>query len=119
MAAEDVTLDRLLDLDGEVLEVGGGYWVNITATRVAADTARPFGVAYSLSLFGPDDQTVIRYDNAHPVSIGSGPAKRQSETGDHVHRGGVVKPYAYSDAETLLVDFWNDVYRVLEEEGVP
>ena len=118
-AVEDGTLDRLLDLDGEIMEVGGGYWVKITASRIAPDTTRPHGVEYSLSLFGPDDETVIRYDNAHPIKIGSGPATRQTETSDHVHKKERLKPYAYCDAETLLVDFWGDVYRVLKEEGVP
>jgi hypothetical protein len=38
---------------------------------------------------------------------------------DHLHKGEAVKPYVYTDAETLMVDFWNEVYRVLRLEGVP
>ncbi len=36
----------------------------------------------------------------------------------HVHRGETVKPYGYTGAETLLVDFWAAVYDYLKKEGV-
>jgi aminoglycoside N3'-acetyltransferase len=116
---EDRTLERLLALDGEIMEVGGGFWVSIKAHRVEATAERPNGVDYSLCLFTPDKVRVICFDNAHQISVGSGPSKRRTATSDHVHRGKKVKPYNYSDAETLLVDFWDAVYKHLKEEGVP
>lgn len=39
---------------------------------------------------------VLRYDN-------------ESGKGDHKHIGKREYPYAFSDIETLLVDFWTDV----------
>ena len=37
---------------------------------------------------------------------------------DHKHRFKNVRPYDYSDAVTLLEDFWNLAEAVLKEEGV-
>jgi hypothetical protein len=115
---EDRTLETLLDLDGEIMEVGGGFWVKFKARRVAPTARRPWGVDYSLCLFNPDDKRVICYDNAHPVAGATGPAKRRTGASDHVHKGGKPKPYAYRDAVALLEDFWGDVYKILKEEGV-
>lgn len=114
MPANERSLERLLLLDGEVLEVGGGYWVSIKAWRVAATADKPYGIKYSLCLFAPDDARIVCFDNSHPVRVG----KRKTIFSDHVHEGGKVKPYAYSDADTLLVDFWDAVYRHLKSEGV-
>jgi hypothetical protein len=116
---DDNTLDRLLDLDGEVMELGGGFWVKIKARRVKPSAARTHGVNYSLCLFGPKDERLICYDNAHPIRIGSGPAKKRTSVRDHAHEREAIRPYVYTSAEGLLVDFWTDVYRILKEEGVP
>ena len=115
----DDTLDRLLDLDGWVLEVGDGFWVKIEARRVAPTVRKPSGINYSLCLFGPSDERLICYDNAHRIAVGSGPARKRTKLSDHVHKGQKVKPYAYTDAETLLIDFWADVDRVLRERSEP
>lgn len=47
MSRRDTGLDHLLNLDGFLAEVGGGYWVKIDARRVPADANRPHGVAYT------------------------------------------------------------------------
>jgi hypothetical protein len=114
----DPSLQRLLDLDGEIMEVGGGYWVTLRARKVPPSEAKPHGIDYSLTLLGPDGRRLVGYDNAHPVSAGSGPGRMKPTTGDHQHAGMSVKPYDYADAETLLLDFWADVGRVLKEEGI-
>jgi hypothetical protein len=41
---------------------------------------------------------VLRYDN-------------EAGKGDHRHERNVERPYSFSDAETLLADFWADVGR--------
>jgi hypothetical protein len=69
MPWHDEGLDRLLDLDGFLAEVGGGYWVKIQARRVPADAARPQGVAYTLTLHEPGGQRVFGIDNAHVVRL--------------------------------------------------
>jgi hypothetical protein len=78
MPRHDEGLDRLLDLDGFLAEVGGGYWVKIQARRVPADAARPQGVAYTLTLHEPGGQRVFGIDNAHVVRLTRGPAGRSS-----------------------------------------
>ena len=117
--SEDPSLPRLLDLDGEIMEVGGGYWVELRARKVPPSPAKPHGIDYALSLFGPDGKRLVGYDNAHPVSLGRAPSRKKRTTGDHRHARTAVWPYDYSDAETLLQDFWTDVERVLKEDGIP
>jgi hypothetical protein len=114
----DPSLQRLIDLDGEIMEVGGGYWVSLRPRKVPPSVAKPHGIDYSLSLLGPDGRRLVGYDNAHPVAVGSGPARKRRTSGDHRHARTTVRPYDYSDAETLLQDFWADVERVLKEEGI-
>lgn len=41
-------------------------------------------------------ECVLRYDN-------------EAGKGDHRHMSDVESPYAFSDVETLLADFWTDV----------
>ena len=110
----DGALQRLLDLDNEVLDQGDGYWVKIRVTKVEPDRLRPHGIDYSLCLLSPDDKCLVRFDNAHPVRDGND----LTATADHVHLGEKVKPYGYSDPEALMNDFWAEVDRVLKEEGV-
>lgn len=115
----DHFIDGLLELDGEIIEVGGGYWVEIQAKRVPRTAAKPFGVDYGLCLISPSGARRVCYDNAHPVQIGRPPSGKMSETNDHRHIEGAVEPYAYTDAAQLLIDFWTDVERILKMEGIP
>jgi hypothetical protein len=115
---DDSSLARLLDLDGEIMEVGGGYWVEIRARRVPPTAAKPHGIDYALSLFSADGKRLVGYDNAHPVATARAPSRKKRETRDHRHVRTTTKPYAYADAETLLQDFWTDVERILKEEGI-
>lgn len=101
------------------MEVGQGYWVELRARKVRPTPEQPHGIDYALCLLSPDGSRLVCYDNAHPISVGSGPGKKRTKTSDHKHARTTVKPYDYSDAETLLLDFWTDVERVLKEEGVP
>ena len=116
----DSGLDDLLALDGVVLVVDpiGEHWVKFVARRVPPSRERPQGISYALTLHAGDGERLVGYDNAHAISTGSGPARRASATNDHRHRRGATTPYAFSDAATLMQDFWNDVDAVLRERGV-
>lgn len=118
MRRRDEGLERLLDLDGFLAEVGGGYWVKIVAERVPADDSRPHGVSYTLTLHDPAGRRVFGIDNAHAVRLASGPAGRSSSVRDHLHRGDSVRGYVYEDAETLLDDFWHYVEQIMKREGI-
>ena len=110
---DDPGLARLLELDGTIVDVGGGYWVKLSVRRVPASPDRPQGISYSLTLHGSGGKRVLGYDNAHRVALGRGPSRRRSAVRDHRHIGEMSRPYAYMDADSLIVDFWNDVNRFL------
>jgi hypothetical protein len=111
-------LERLLDLDGFLAEVGGGFWVKIVARRVPPDANRPLGLSYSLTLHEPGGRRVFGIDNAHRVRIARGPAGRATGSSDHLHRGDAVHRYAYKDGDTLMSDFWREVEAVLKKRGI-
>ena len=124
MAERDPALDTLLDLDGVtmVLDTDGHYWVKFEVKRVPASEEKPHGLDYSLTMHGPGsgdphDSRLVGFDNAHPVQK-RGPARRTRGGWDHKHRFRAVRPYDYADAATLLTDFWEQVYSVLQERGV-
>tara|TARA_R110000868_G_scaffold276599_7_gene536322 strand:+ start:3945 stop:4250 length:306 start_codon:yes stop_codon:yes gene_type:complete len=100
------------------MEVGGGFWIKIEAVRIPATSGKPYGVNYSLCLFDPRGQRVVGYDNAHAVSVGRPPSRKKVSPNDHVHGAKSVAPYAYSSAEVLLVDFWNDVDAYLRKANI-
>jgi hypothetical protein len=118
--SRDPGLDPLLDLEGYIIAVGGGYWAKFEAREVAPDESVPHGVRYSLTLHDREGRRVLGYDNAHPLKLGTGPAGKLTATKDHRHpaRAATKKPYLYRSAGDLLEDFWRDVDRFLKEEGV-
>jgi hypothetical protein len=93
----DPSLDALLDLDGQVMVVDpvGAHWVRFTVRRVPVSPDRPHGLSYALALHAGEGELLVCFDHAHPV-----------------------RPYEYTDAATLLVDFWAEVDAVLKERGV-
>lgn len=48
---------------------------------------------------------------------GSGPGARTRIENDHRHKGERVRFYFYSDAATLLADFWKEVNLILDERS--
>ena len=79
--APDIGLEALLDLDGEVLVVDpkGHYWVKFEVRRVQPSPDRPHGLAYPLTLHGPDNQRLVGFDNAHKMRRSAGPAGRAKD----------------------------------------
>jgi hypothetical protein len=112
----DPSLEELLDLDGQVLVVdpAGRYWVKFTAHRVPVTRERPHGIDYSCTLHGPGGERVFGIDNAHMHRQ----VRRRDATRDHRHRERTIRSYAYSDALTLIADFWKEVDAILRELGI-
>lgn len=106
MQKQDPALEALLELDGITLVIDPerGHWVKFVVTRVPASPEKPHGIDYSLTLHGPDGERLVGFDNAHPVGT-----QRFGDPQDHRHRIRRVLPYEYSDAATLLSDFWSEV----------
>lgn len=111
-------IDTLLELDQQILDQGNGYWIKIEARRVTSTKEIPHGIRYSLTLHEPYGKRILGYDNAHAVK----PPKKFKFAGqrlpyDHKHRHisdqGV--PYEFQNAYQLLIDFFAEVDRVLEE----
>ena len=114
----DLGLDTLLDLHGQTLFVDeNGHWVKFVVLRTEVTPDRPHGLSYSLTLHAPDGKRLVGFDNAHPVRRRRGPGRRAPAESDHRHRLRTVQPYEYTDAATLLEDFWEEVDAVLREGG--
>ncbi len=118
MTRDDPGLDTLLNLDSFLAEIGGGFWIKIAARRVPADTARPYGIAYTLTVHDSSGRRVFGMDNAHPIHPTRGPSGRSRSGRDHLHRGDTIRPYVYRDARTLLEDFRREVEAILRKEGI-
>lgn len=119
MSNHDSSMDGLLDLDGIRYPVDeeGKYWVKFEAKRVEATSERPHGLKYSLTLHDENNERILGFDNAHPVEEKSGPGARTRVQYDHRHAGERIRFYDYSDAGSLVTDFWNEVNAFLEKEG--
>ena len=114
----DPGLDTLLDLHGQTLFVDEiGHWVKFVVLRTEVTPDRPQGLSYSLTLHAPDGTRLVGFDNAHPIRGRRGPGRRARVESDHRHRLRSVQPYDYTDAATLLEDFWKEVDAVLREGG--
>lgn len=112
----NAAIDTLLELDGSILDQGGGYWIKLEARRVEVSDQIPHGIRYSLTLHEPHGKRILGYDNAHGVK----PPGRFKYVGqirryDHKHQHQSDKgiPYDFKDAHQLLSDFFADVDRVL------
>jgi len=111
-------IDVLIDLHDQIIDQDDGYWVKIEAWRVPATQEIPHGIHYSLTLHEPYGKRILGYDNAHAVKL---PKKfkyaGQRLAYDHRHRHVSDKgvPYDFQDAQQLLVDFFEEVDRVLQE----
>ena len=115
----DPGLDTLFDLHGQTLFVDDiGHWVKFVVVRTEATAERPHGLSYSLTLHAPDGERLVGFDNAHAVRESRGPGGRRRREHDHRHRLRSIRPYEYTDAVTLLDDFWKEVDEALRERGV-
>ena len=114
---EILGIGTLLDLDGQIIDQGRGYWIKIDAWQVTASEGIPHGIRYSLSLHEPSGGRILGYDNSHAVK----PPKKFRYAGvrlpyDHKHRYASDKgePYEFTDAYQLLTDFFEEADRVLK-----
>src|SRR5262245_23109695 len=96
--------DYLLDLDRQWIGYEKGYWATFRVSVVAADEGRPHGLQYSLSLHDPNDDRLLGYNNAHPIDVATGPARKSKRPKEHDHinrRGRRVVPYKFATPAKL------------------
>ena len=91
--------------------------MKFVVVRTEATAERSHGLNYSLTLHAPDGERLVGFDNAHAVREGRGPGRRRSGEHDHRHRLRTIRSYEYTDAVTLLGDFWKEVDEVPRERG--
>ncbi len=106
--------------DGRVHSFEHGFWLKFEIKRVAATAERPHGLRYSFTLHDPEGKRLMGFDNAHSVPAQGSRFNKPSAEHDHWHRAGddAGRPYAFTTADQLLVDFQTEVERVLSELGI-
>jgi hypothetical protein len=113
----DRSLDTLLLLDGETFIVESRFWVKFVVKQVPVSFEKPHGLDYSLTLHDGENKRLLGFDNAHPVSEGTGPGAPTRIEYDHKHKGARIRFYFYADAATLLNDFRTEVDLILKERS--
>ena len=114
----DPGIENLLELHGQIIDQGAGYWIKIKAWRVDPTATVPHGIRYSLTLHEPHGTRILGYDNAHGVKpAGKFKYAGRIMTHDHTHQHKEDKgiPYEFQDAQQLLIDFFEKADRVLQE----
>lgn len=117
---QEHTLEYLLAFDGRLHHYPNGYFVKFEIKRVPPTPERPHGLRYSFTLHDPDGKRLIGFDNAHSVAAVGSRFKDRPVATDHWHRteNDPGRPYAFTDAERLLDDFFREVERILAERGI-
>lgn len=119
-SSDDHGLAFLLAFDGRIHHLEEGYWLKFEIKRVDPTRMRPHGLSYAFTLHAPDGARLVGFDNAHGVPAVGSRFKAAPEASDHWHRteSDPGRPYAFTDAEALLDDFFDEVERVLAERGI-
>lgn len=124
MSQDDITIEYLLDLDGNTFVVDDelGLWVKFFAKKVVPTKERPHGIRYSLTLHDRNKNRIMGFDNAHIIEFGGKRNVAPTKAYDHWHRDGddAGRPYEYVNAAKLMEDFWNEVEKKVQKlkEGI-
>lgn len=93
-----------------------GYWLKFEIGRVEPTPARPEGLRYAFTLYDPEGDRLIGFDNdAHRTRPRGSRFRRTGGELDHWHRcdSDPGRPYAFTTADQLLADFFAEVRRAL------
>ena len=112
---KDFGSGSLLALNGDryFVDDKGDLEAIFKVISVAVTPGRPHGLKYTIMLLNAKGERVVCFDNAHAVSHGSGPGKKNSKQYNHKHIGNKLTPYAFKDAYTLVADFWKEVDKLV------
>ena len=117
----DWAVEWLLSIDQQRVGLESGYWWTVRAYEVELHEGQPYGLSYSITLHDPKGDRVLGFDNAHPVDVATGPARksRRPVTWDHKHaRGQRSVPYAFVSPARLVEDFFDAMNDYLTERGL-
>lgn len=114
------TLEFLLAFDGRTHWMESGHRLKFEIRRVPITEARPHGLHYSFTLHDPEGRRIMGFDNAHTVAVAGSRFKERPVAHDHWHRteDDTGRVYSFVSADKLLADFFREVRRVLETEGL-
>jgi hypothetical protein len=117
---DEHTLEFLLAFDGRTHWLDQGYRLKFEIKQGEATPERPHGLRYSLTFHDPEGQRLIGFDNAHGAAAVGARFNKRPVTSDHWHRTQTDegRPYAFTNADTLLRDFFREVRQVLAELGI-
>ena len=118
--ADDHTLEFLLGFNGAVHVFPEGYWTKIEIKRGRKTKRCLHGLRYSFTLHDASGKRLMGFDNAHPVREPGSRFNEAAEESDHWHRDEKDKgrPYTFTTAEQLIVDFEREAKRILSARGV-
>ena len=120
MEAQEHTLEWLLDYDGRRHFLASGHFLKFEIGLIAQSAQVPHGIAYSFTFHDPDGTRLLGFDNAHPVPHPGGKYVKVKPDADHWH--GTVddegRPYAFVSAAQLLDDFFCEVEKLCEVQGI-
>lgn len=120
MNIPEYELDNLLSYDGRRHFLASGYFLKFEIKLVEKSERVPHGISYSFTLHDPSGKRLLGFDNAHPVAHRGSSFMSSPKASDHWHRtaddGG--RPYQFVSAWKLLDDFFDEVERVLSEQGI-
>lgn len=114
MQEVDHSLDTLLALHREEMNLDGGFMVKFDVKRVLRSQHRPHGIKYSLTLHY-EKTRIFGIDNAHEIILKQGRKRIKSVTWDHEHKRDRIKFYEYTNAGDLLEYFWEMVDKIMQE----
>jgi len=113
---QNLGLETLLELEGEIFPMDNGYWTKFEVKTVTPNEHIPHGIKYSLTLHNPYNKRILGYDNAHGIKPKRKKFGAKRIAWDHKHERKIVEAYEFENAGQLLEDFWTDVERIMIEE---
>ncbi len=111
---KDLSLETLLDLNGEIFLLKNGYWTKFEVFEVTQTPQIPHGIKYSLTLHDRNNTRLFGFDNAHTFKPKKKKYGGQKITWDHKHKTDKVYAYEFESASQLIEDFWKAVEEILK-----
>ena len=120
MKTPEHTLEWLLDYDGRRHYFASGHFLKFEIRLVEKSPQVPHGIAYSFTFHEPEGKRLLGFDNAHPIAHAGGRYVKPKGEADHWHRtiNDEGRPYTFVSAEQLLEDFFAEVEKTCEEQGI-
>jgi hypothetical protein len=110
--SEGLSLEVLLDLNGEVFLMENGNWTKFEAFRIDPTPEIPNGIRYSLTFHDRNNRRVLGFDIAHVFKPRKKRYGARKITWDHLHKKDKIYPYEYESVSQLLEDFWAAVKEI-------